>query len=206
MALLYILTGHDKTDNIMRNLDLQYMSPKDYGIHIEQYQHAKPVPVDLDKSDRYIHVLAHGDQLKIADETGDKFAGRLIATFGKEQLKNRTVLIYACNVAEGGGGSVLDLIVRTLKNDHHLTKVVLVGSVDQTFTRSKGTMMVLKNGENPDKLSKDVEGKGGKERDAIAEPYLRAFRQGWRGYKIFDNGELHALDAEAAGAFILDLG
>jgi hypothetical protein len=203
MALLYILTGHKQTDDVMKNLDLNYMSKEKYGEHVGQMQGSPAKHEDINSGDRVIHVLAHGDNHSIAAETGDQFAKRLIDTFGKDELQNRKILVYACNVAEGGNDSALHAVLQGLKQ-RNVKKTTLVGSVDQTFTMSSGTMQVLKHSNQADALSKAVKGKGGHKRDEAAEPYLRAFRDGWRGYKIRGDGNVENLDAAEAGQEILN--
>jgi hypothetical protein len=202
MALLYILTGNKEDDKLIENLDLAYMTEAVYGDRIKQTKNGTPEHYQLKNSDRHIHVVAHGNRHSIADQDGEAFAKRLLDTFGKDQLRDRTVFVYSCQVAEGGGGSVLDVVTRTL-HGKHVRKTLLIGSVDQTFTKSSGKMMVLKEGANADKLSRAVDDKGGHARDEAAKDYLRDFRDGWRGYKIRDDGQIEHLDNDAAGHHIL---
>lgn len=184
---------------MLRNLDLNYMSNDTYRPHIEQHQRTTPSEQTLE-GNKDIHVLAHGDQEKIAGEDAAEFVQRLIDTFGKAKLSNRKILLYACNVAEGSH-SLLRKIADKLK-DRGVKKVRLIGSVDQTFTMTTGTMRVLEHSNQAEKLSKAVEHERGASRDAAAERFLRPVGHGWNGFRIDGDGNIHGLSAEEAGSDI----
>jgi hypothetical protein len=196
MALIYILTGNDKIDDEMKNLDLNYMSTDKYGRHFKQHEGKKPDEETLEGSED-INVLAHGDQHNIAGQDADHFVQRLIDTFSKAKLSNRKILLYACNIAEGGD-SLLRRIADKLK-DRGVKKVRLIGSVDQTFTMTTGTMRVLEHTNQAEKLSKRVEHERGHDRDKAAEPFLRPTGRGWNGFRLDGDGNVHGMTAEEAG-------
>lgn len=198
MALLVILWGDSRVDEETERRDLQYMKESCYGERVVQKRGQKPTQ-RVDLGDREpIYVLAHGSDTDLAGESAAKLVERLKGTFGESGLRNRVLVLLACDAAQGRFWTALQEQLAAAG----ARKLALVGPRRETYTMTTGTQRVLQSNDDSARLSHAVEGKKGARRDEAAEPYLEPVGAGWRGVKFGHDDRISALSAGESGELV----
>lgn len=192
--LLALLPNDKDQATVMRNLDLSYMSKDKYG-EVSVIKQGEQLPELSLKGVSKIHILAHGSPTDINGKSGEDFAQKLIESYGKDNIKRKTIILYSCEAAQGGNNSVMEKMFQKFVGAG-ITQFRLIAATGETFIMSSGEVRVLRDKNKSGTLSKQVDEEGGDERDKMAMDYLQEFGEGWKGKKVQENGVQKVLTAE----------